>query len=75
MKLFFLKNVQKFCVSFIDQNNEEVEEQQVDSDATDCDEDGSKDVVLTDEEKEEKEEKEEEEEEENEEEVFFSSKI
>ena len=59
MKLFFWKNVQKFCVSFIDQNNEEVEEQQVDSDATDCDEDGSKDVVLTNEEKQEKEEEEE----------------
>ena len=54
-----MKNVQKFCVSFIDQNNEEVEEQQVDSDATDCDEDGSKDVVLTNEEKQEKEEEEE----------------
>ena len=54
-----MKNVQKFCVSFIDQNNEEVEEQQVDSDATDCDEYGSKDVVLTNEEKQEKEEEEE----------------
>ena len=53
-----MKNVQKFCVSFIDQNNEEVEEQQVDSDATDCDEYGSKDVVLTNEEKQEKEEEE-----------------
>ena len=51
-----MKNVQKFCVSFIDQNNEEVEEQQVDSDATDCDEYGSKDVVLNNEEKQEKEE-------------------
>ena len=50
----------KFCVSFIDQKNEEVEEQQVDSDATDCDEYGSKDVVLTNEEKQEKEEEEEE---------------
>ena len=59
MKLFFLKNVQKFCVSFIDQNNEEVEEQQVDSDATDCDEYGSKGEVLTNEEKQEKEEEEE----------------
>ena len=59
---FFGKNVQKFCVSFIEQNIEEVEEQKVDKDATDCDEDGSKDVVLTNEEKEEKQEKEEEEE-------------
>ena len=55
----FWKNVQKFCVSFIEQNIEEVEEQKVDKDATDCDEDGSKDVVLTNEEKEEKQEKEE----------------
>ena len=35
-----------------------MEEQQVDSDATDCDEYGSKDVVLTNEEKQEKEEEE-----------------
>ena len=59
MKLFFEKNVQKFCVSFIEQNVGEVK---VDKDATDCDEDGSKDVVLTNEEKEEKQEKEEKEE-------------
>ena len=56
---FFGKNVQKFCVSFIEQNIGEVK---VDKDATDCSEDESKDVLVRNEEKEEKQEKEEEEE-------------
>ena len=59
MKLFFGKNVQKFCVSFIEQNIGEVK---VDKDASDCSEDESKDVLVRNEEKEEKQEKEEEEE-------------
>ena len=66
MKLFFGKNVQKFCVSFIEQNIGEVKEQKVDKVASGCNEDVNKDELVTNEEKE-KEEKEEEEEEEEEE--------
>ena len=57
---FFGKNVQKFCVSFIEQNIEELKEQKVDKVASDIDEDVSEDVLVTNEEKEEKQEKEEE---------------
>ena len=60
MKLFFGKNVQKFCVSFIEQNIGEVKEQKVDKVASGCNEDVNKDELVTNEEKE-KEEKEEEE--------------
>ena len=53
MKLFFEKNVQKFCVSFIEQNVGEVK---VDKDATDCSGDERKDEVVRNDEKEEKQE-------------------
>ena len=50
MKLLFWKNDQKFCVSFIEQNIEEMKERKVDKDASDSDEDVSEDVLVSNEE-------------------------
>ena len=47
---FFGKNVKKFCVSFIEQNIEELKEQKVDKVASDSDEDVSEDVLVSNEE-------------------------
>ena len=47
MKLFFWKNDQKFCVSFIEQNIEEMKERKVDKDASDSDEDVSNEEMGT----------------------------
>ena len=49
MKLFFWKKCSKFCISFIEQNIE-VKEQKVDKDATGCNEDVNKDVLVCNEE-------------------------
>ena len=45
------KNDQKFCVSFIEQNIEELKEQKIDKVASDSDEDVSEDVLVSNEEK------------------------